>query len=374
MKDILNITATGVNLHHLIAFFETEGYNATNLTRKSQKELSFCLPKKEYKRLKKEQIFALYKFKVQSARGITQVARTIFARSGLFIGCILVLLTTINITNRVQVISFNSAGHTCQNGDHCIFRGENFERLQEVLKLNGVEVHSRKDSLPKSRDLERVLMREFKQISGASLQVVGVKANVVINESKLPASFLTDDIVAPMNGIVVSIETISGKAKVKLGDVVCAGQTLVEAQNVQARANITLRTFFHEATIYSENQLTYTRTNKKITKHELSVFGMNFSKGATCNYSLYETEVSIKYVFYNFFLPLKTKSTTFYELEATEVFVDFESAKPQVEKELEEKTRALLPHNAEYKATTFATFREGARVRVDCYVEAYLKI
>ena len=374
-KSKYQILITGLNLHHVLAFFEREKLNVSNLERIDNKNLRCHIDKSSFKIFKSSPLSKAFNIKIERRFGLDNLFRQFLNSLGLIIGCLICLFSVLNLSSRVLAIHIVIDNHTCSNGEECIFQGENLEKLKESLKANGIYKQAPISSLPSNRELERSLMQSFKQVSGVNVTVKGVHVYVDILEAKLQTIESNYVLTAEENGIVVSIDVTSGTSNVALGDIVLKGQTLVSSSsNAPVSATIVLRSFFHEATIYDENQTTYKRTGKTYTKNALELFSFSSSKPYNVPFSLYESETKARYVFLNLFIPLKVVSTTYYELSAVTETIPFSSVENTLKASLTEKTRLLIPQNAEEKNVTFASFQEGSRTRLDCYIETYLTI
>ncbi len=366
------ISVEGLNLHHVLAFFEKQKIPVTNLVREGDHRLVLSLKKADFVKFKKSNLYRAYKVEILSKSGPEKLVRALCKNIGLVVGIVFVLSMTINLTSHVYAIKIIDPSHICQNQENCIFLPENQAKILHFLEENGVKKGMSFGSVPPSRDIEKLLMKNFDGISGASLERRGVNLYLTIKEAELPAPSI--DLVASRNGIVVSLEVVSGKPNVKIGDIVLMGDTLVEPDgDAPVTATVVIRTFYHEITIYNEEQITYRPTGRVATKRsfKFDLFGIS-EKEPQSPYKLYKSQVKTNYVFYNLFLPLVTKTTTFYELEEVQEIVPYAEVEKSLKGELEAKTRQTLSPLAEEKNVTFAEYKEGSRVRLDCYIEAYL--
>ena len=191
-------------------------------------------------------------------------------------------------------------------------------------------------------------------------------------ESKLPLNQIKTDLIAEHSGIVIKTNVTSGELKVKIGDIVLKGDTLIKNTGTPAKGSVVLRSFYHENLIFNEKQITYTRTGNKTNVNNLSLLGFKLNSTKNINYKIYETEVKNKYVSVNSILPIKLNQTTYYELEKKEITLSFEKEKDRLYKELEALTETKIPVNAEIKNTTFTLKQEDSRYLITCYKETYL--
>lgn len=374
IENIYSLKIAGLNIHHILTYFENEHFEIYNVKRIDSHNLELEIKSKDLKKFKKTPLYKQYKITSRLASGYLVYLSKIVQNLGLILGVITALILSFNLTSSVLSVDIVTSPHTCENGDFCIFKEDNLKDVKNTLAELGVKMYSSLKSLPTNSVVEKELMKKYKQISGVKMSVNGVHVKIEIIEAKLPSSETSSSLIAEASGVVISTFVSSGNLKVKNGDMVLKGDVLVEPENdIPVRASIVIRTFYHEATIYEENQITYQRTGKKVTKNGMSLFGHD-AVSSECGYSLYETEVSSRYVFYNLFLPLKVVSVTYWELEKQENTIPFSQKEQEIKDNLKQTTRELLPSNAEEKNATFTTFSEGSRTRIDCYIEAYLTI
>ena len=327
-----------------------------------------------YLKIKKAEFLKKFKIKVLKRYGLEGFFHTSLSKIGLILGIILMALTTLNLTNSVQTITINQKNHTCQNGDKCIFKEPNFTLLFTAIEDLGIKKNQKLTKLPSNKSIKNKLMLDFPQISDVSIKQNGVNVTIDILEAKLPTNEIKTNLVAPTNGIVIKTEVISGKLKVKNGDIVLKGDILIENTGTPAKGTVTLRSFVHESTIFNENQISYIKTGNKMHINNISLFGLKIKSNKKCNYKLFKTEQTHKYLSLNAILPIKLNQITYYELKKQENNITFESQKDSIYKELEEKTNKLIPLNAEIKNTSYTLKQEGSRYLITCYKELYLTL
>ena len=370
-----NISISGLNLHHVIAYFEQEKFLVSNLSRKDHKTLTCTILKKDYKKFKKSGLFPLYQIKILKTHGADNLANKFVQNIGLIVGIIICFCSVLAITNNVYSISFNNQNHTCTNLNDCIFTTENQTKLLSVLKENNIFVGANIKQLPSNKILEQILMKEFKQISGVSLSRKGTRVNIEIVEAKLLSPATTNSLVAKESGIIINLDITSGQTTYKPGDIVLKGQTIVSPENNKpVVAKAVLRAFYHDSIIYNENQTTYVKTGRTISKNNLSLWNLKLNSKATKKFKLYESETHNRYAFLNMFLPVKINQTIFYELEKHETIIPFSDVESTLKSNLKNTTLTHVPTDAEIKNTTFSSHIEGSRTRLDCYIETYLTI
>lgn len=374
-KTFYTLSISGLNLHHVLEYFEREHFHVKNLSRTDKNSLFVTLPKNEYKKFKAENFARTFKIKIIKKSGNEETISSLLRHVGLFLGIIVAIASVVLCTNHIFSVEICEANHTCKNQQQCIFYGENKTKLLESLKELGI---AKGKSLPlkfSNREIERKLMKEFRQISGVTIRQNGVKITVEIKEATLKEDEHVASLVSPVSGVIVTSTVNSGKCLVKNGDIVLKGQTLVSPENNKnVSANFEIRTFYHETMVYCENTITYKKTGRKYTVNNIEIFGLKLKSRKKQPFTLYEAKTTKRYVFYNLFLPFLSTSTTYDELKKEENIVPFENVENNLKQKLYSQTKALLPPNVKEKNTTFATFKENDKTRLDCYIEAIVTV
>lgn len=374
IRNKYQVQISGLNMHHMIAFLENSQFEIENLSRINNSTIEFIISKKYLKLLKKTDIVKKYKLTTTKSHGPLTLFKIVYNKLGLILGIILCLSFMINSFSTISNVVIDQLNHSCTNGKNCIFTSENQEKLKLVLKQQGIEVGSKINKIPSNKKLEQVLMSEFEQISGVTLSTRGPIVNIKIVEGHLKHIF-SENLISPVNGIILSCQSTSGILKVKPGDLVTQNQLLVEKeQNKEICATIQMRTFYHDSYIYDSEQYHYVRTGKQQNLSSFTIFKKTFTNTKSSKYKLYETETKNNYVFLNLFCPISLQTTTYYELEVIKNSVPFKEVEQSLKENLYAKTLDLLLNGAIEKQHSFITFTEGTRTRLDCYIEAIIEI
>lgn len=374
-KTFYTLSISGLNLHHVIEYFERENFHAKNLSRTDKNTLFVTLPKSEYKKFRSENFARTFRIKIIKRSGNEETISSLLRHIGLFLGLIVAIALVVLCTNRIFAVELCEKNHTCKNQQQCIFYGENKNKLLESLKDLGI---AKGKSLPlrnSNREIEQKLIRQFKQISGVTIRQNGVKIVVEIKEATLREKEHISNLVSPVSGVIVTSTINSGKSHVKNGDIVLKGQTLVSPEdNKNVSASFEIRTFYHETMVYSDNITSYKKTGKKYTINNIEFFGLKLKSNKKQPFKIYEAKTTKRYMFYNLFFPFTNTSTTFEELKKEETVVPFEQVEDILKQKLYAETKANLPSNVEEKNKTFATFKEKDKTRLDCYIEAIVTV
>lgn len=374
-KTFYTLSISGLNLHHAIEYFEREHFHVKNLSRTSKNTLFVTLPKIEYRKLRSENFARTFKIKIIKRTGNEETISSLLRHIGLILGIIVAAMSIVLCTNRIFSVELCERNHTCKNQQQCIFYGENRNKLLESLKELGIAKGKRLPLNVSNREIEQKLVKQFKQISGVTIRQNGVKIVVEIKEATMREKEHISNLVSPVSGVIVTSTINSGKSHVKNGDIVLKGQTLVSPENNKnVSASFEIRTFYHETMVYSENITSYKKTGKKYTINDIDILGLKLKSSKKQPFTIYEAKTTKRYMFYNLFFPFTCTSTTFEELKKEDSIVPFDQVENTLKRKLYAETKATLPSNVKEKNTTFATFKENDKTRLDCYIEAIVTV
>ncbi len=257
--------------------------------------------------------------------------------------------------------------------------------VQGVDKLPAVEVvsflkenFSNRKSEINTKNVEVALVDNFEEISFVSCMLKGQTLVVNIKEKLLPDEIYGDfkPIKSHKSGKITKIELISGTVKVKVGDIVRAGDVLVEPytidtsgviKKVEAKAKIWADVYNEGSVDHYENFIEINRTGRVCEQNEITLFGLTiYSFKDEINFKMYETEYEDVDLIKNIFLPFKMHKTKIYELEEKVVQTKFEDVKEEyIEKA---KTKALEKcENCDTIIEEFYTLRHLSGVTIVNY-------
>ena len=182
--------------------------------------------------------------------------------------------------------------------------------------------------------LELDLLENFPQISMVSVMIKGLTLVVNIKEKENYTPETLCDIIADFNGRITSINVISGTALVAVGDIVRAGDVLVCAtsgnQTVKPEANITAEVWLESTYCHFETTYQTLRTGEKKVVNNVAFMGLPIYQNHTLspfeNYEVETLQTKLK----NTIFPIQIQTTTYYEVETTEIKSDFETYKADI--------------------------------------------
>lgn len=310
------------------------------------------------------------KLSVLGTSGFISMLQRLPYSIGSVLGIAFSIFTVMYFTSFIDSVSYViPTEHVCKNDDNCIFLEHNLNPIKEYISK---EIAVGKRFSGSTTSLSRELIAKFNLIESCSVKRVGTKVIISLTEAEQKQPQNYTKIVAENNCIISSITTYSGKAKVKAGDIVVKGQTLVEADDgVMPRAKIIAKVYYSGMSIHYANTEVLEETGKTYTTTALTIFNKTLLKEDNCPYKMADKVVSSSYIT-NLLIPLKKVTVTYKELRLTSKYIEFESVKQSVMEKA--KAEALKQTNGSPRECTYSIVTEGDVTRVDCYLEVLEEI
>lgn len=202
-----------------------------------------------------------------------------------------------------------------------------------------------------TKALEIKLKSQYERISAVSVAIIGQTLVVNISEAYIPDEMGDNfkPIVSNYSGIITKIELIQGTLKVKQGDIVRAGDVLVEPfiidtdgekRDVKPEAYIQADIWIFGESEHCENSRRIERTGEKSEYSEVYLFGLKIYSNVKENkFEKFDSEVRESDLTKNMILPIKVKHYTYYETREIIENNKFEEVK---EKKIEEARQNAL--------------------------------
>lgn len=343
-NNLTKVKWNGLNFSNFISLCTTNNITLHSIKRLEGGSVEFELTDKDLKILQRLDI-SKYNLEIVKWGGLKNILNTLIYRVGLIIGLAVSIIAMCVLNNRlfrIHVYGLTSISE---------------QEVVDKVKDFGVGMLS---SLDFDKDeLENYLSSQF----DFSLVSIITKGNSLIISVKEEISSLEDSyipITADYNMVIKSINVYSGTAKVKAGDVVYIGDTLVEPYvekgdskvYVTPCAEITATAYFSASYNFQTSKEELIRTGeKKIVSSSVSLGKYNIISQSTNNpYEQYELEV-VESNISQYFLPIIIKKTYAYEVKMSVVERNFESEKDSlitsVKKEAYNKVPSTLTVNNE---------------------------
>ena len=220
------------------------------------------------------------------------------------------------------------------NGNEYISR----QMIVDVLYDSNISIGRIKGHI-NTKEVENILLENFKDIALVSVSVFGNSLNINISE-KLQSTYMEyKPIMSDYNGIVKEIVLQSGTPLVKVGDRVSKGQQLVlpyiidslgDKKNINARAKILLEVDFSYIIEYNKNREIFEDTGEKLVFSNYSIFGLKLKNDDLCPYENYRKHELVYNIFEGNFIPIKKTVTTYYKQTKKQVIITFEECQEEV--------------------------------------------
>ena len=220
----------------------------------------------------------------------------------------------------------------------------------------GVMVGSNKRAVSTYK-LGSALMATDARIAWAGVKISGVVLKVeIVEANKAQAQSNADkpqSLFAAKDGIVLSVTTIDGKARVKAGDAVVKDQELITG--VIRNDELGLITTAAKGTVMAEVLYTYTATagpmiqakgytGNEVCYNQLELLGFMLEREA--DYETYDEEEVCEYVLQGCFLPLSIKRVIRRETDDVRIRGSAEALKKEALAKAEAKLLSLIPEGA----------------------------
>lgn len=259
----------------------------------------------------------------------------------------------------------------------CDVYGEKQLSTGEIVQFVKSNFSQRKSKINLD-EMQRSLMQEFDRISFCSCMIKGQTLLINIKEKVVPEEMVGNfvPIVAKYDGRISKIQLVSGTLKVKVGDMVRAGDVLVEPyttnsagqkMEVEADAKIEADIYWQGSVDHYDKRVEVVRTGRYFDNDQILLFGLEIYKhNSDQKFDMYETEISVQKLSKNLLLPFVLKKTRHFELKEVVVKSDF--AQVQDEYVEKAKTKALeICKNCDTIKEEFYTLRYLSGVTVVNY-------
>ncbi len=203
-------------------------------------------------------------------------------------------------------------------------------QIDDILKQSSIRPFILKDKID-TKALSMQISKEIEEVGFANCYFDGGTLNISVKEVYVePDEIDYSRIVADRDCIITRLLVYSGTAVVKIGDVVKAGDTLIEGyidtapdteENeriaVPADGIVYAETAYTKSLAISDKVVQGRRTGESYEETQLYVFGKPIGKRKAAKYERYEyTEVETTF---GSLIPITAVTRTYYELETVEI-------------------------------------------------------
>ncbi len=336
LKQYLKIRVTGLNLSRLLNSLTCQGIQISSLAVEKGGSISFCIRVGDRKKLFANIDERCYNVSILQERSPAALGKLMLVRLGLIAGAVLFIAAVIVYSQFVWRISIDGAQVT------------GVSNVRQILTGQGLKEGVRKSDI----DVDRLIsaLEESPTISKASVRIKGTGVRILLVETLEHQTEIDlgvrRDIVSGADGIVTDILVLSGRAAVKKGQAVRAGQVLIEGiidnqagemlRETRASGRVTVSGHVKAEGVFFTHGSSLVRTGRQKSSQQIMLFGKPFIRAAKAKklFDLYESETTMQPLFYGQLLPLVKAATVYYECELKITEYDYEERKAELENKL----------------------------------------
>lgn len=208
-----------------------------------------------------------------------------------------------------------------------------------------------------TKNIESEILREFEDVSSASVAIIGQTLIVNLNELQLPQEMEEEfsPLVSQYDGRIANITLIQGTPAIEKGDIVKKGDVLVypyvidsegEKRPTQPKAEIMAEVWLETTETYYDVCLKRERTGRKIVYNNIYLNDLLVFSGEKSNpFAEYEISRSWQDISCKNLLPLKKEKVVVFETCTKEVRLDFSQEKDDIVENARKKTLLFLQEN-----------------------------
>lgn len=235
-------------------------------------------------------------------------------------------------------------------------------------------------------EIERSIKSEFSDLSFVSAAIVGQTLIVNVKNSIIPPEMQGTfaPLVSQYDGIITSIKLIQGTLKVEAGDIIQAGQILVEGyvQNSQdevlflpPQAEIEMDIWSEGESQHYDSQMVTSRTGRQKVETHVTLWGNEFySHIDGSEFEQYEVETLSQPLSKNNLLPFIITKNIYYETKTELVESTFDEKREECFASAKANCLQKLPDCAIIKSEDYRIIEGAGCTTVRCVVTASLKI
>lgn len=257
-----------------------------------------------------------------------------------------------------------------------------------VLEKNNFTGFVFKSSI-NSKQVEKIIMKEFDNISLVSVIIKGNTLVISIKEKVINDEYENVDSFAPLvsqyDGLITNINLISGTLNVKNGQIVKYGDTLVmpyiidssgQKRPVKAEAEITARVWYVGKQTHFAKKLQTVKTGKVERYVNLTFLGLNLTSNfqKEPSFSSFETVKNTTCISKNNILPIYRQEILYYETKQILVEENFDDVKENILQKAKEMALNLVGKCDIIKREFYSTNSQNEITFVEYVVEVERRI
>ncbi|MBR2704979.1 MAG: sporulation protein YqfD [Clostridia bacterium] len=332
LKGYVKIRIEGFYIEKVINMCRKNNIELVNLDRKSNTTIYTSVCIKDFKPVSKIVKNNKCRLKILRKIGIPFVVKKYRKRKVFFIALLTLCLTIIILSKFVWNIEVIGGDEGLQ------------EAVIEISKEEGLEIGKLKKTVNLNQIINRIRL-ERADVSWVGIRMCGtnVKLEIVKADTKpeIVNEYESCNIVALKDCVIERISAQNGTIRVKEGDIVKAGSTLIEGvmegkytepQNVHPVGLVIGKVWYKEKARVYRKQVKKNQTGRKEVKYSIKVnnFAINFYKKLSKfeKYDTIGTGKKLK-ISSDFYLPIEIEKNTNYEFENEEIEYTVDEIKKQ---------------------------------------------
>lgn len=365
----ITVKVEGYYIERFINICKVKKIPIWNLKREGEINLSFKTQIKEFKEICNIAKKVKCKVKIKNRKGVPFLLHK-YKKRKIFVGLLVIIIFTImfssNFVWNIEVKEENN---------------QNLEGIEFDIKEAGLNIGNLKSKINTKEIINKVRLKRNDiawmgiELKGTNVIVKVVKADAkpeIIDESEFC------NIIADKTGVITKINSQTGTANVKVGDIVKAGDVLINGwmegkytgiRYVHAKGDIQAKVWHTEYKNMKYNTVEKVETGNYENKYSVKInnFKINFYKKLS-KFKIYDTidtENKLK-IFSDFYLPISVIKTTNKELEERQKKYEIEEAKNLGIEELENKLDNEIENKESIVSKNINTYEKEDSV--DIYV------
>lgn len=348
LKGYIVVKAEGLNPEKFINMASRYGVKLWDIRRVSFTTIEFKMRHNQYHLLKKIIQKTGSKTKVMKKYGLNfllnKVNKRKFFLFGIFI-FIAIIFYLSSLVWRIEIVGNKSIKS---------------DKIYETIKKHGLQEGKFKYYI-NLREIEKLVLKDIKEISIVNISFNGTKAHVEIVERAMPPGIIKSDIpqniVSSKDGIITKVLAYKGQPVVKSGDYVKKGTILISGvitdandspqEYVNSMGEVYAKTWYEGKEEMDLNYKLENRTGRYRTKEYIVVGGKKiYLKNDTIDFELYDKiEEKSKVTLGAFESSVERVKEIYYEKNISYKKLTYEEAVKIAVQKIEDRLKETMPAN-----------------------------
>lgn len=362
MSDKVTVKISGLNLSRIVTKLINKNILISNLITKT-KSIKFSVNESDLKALdeicRQEHKF----YVVVSSNGF----KNLLNKLPYLIGAILAIIITAS-----YIYSFSGFIFDVEVS-YVSSQSFDLKSTYAVLEKYKIKSGIRRSDVD-TREIQNLILLECEDVAGCTVKRVGGVLKIVVYPATSKKDINKQDIVSKYDAVITYAEAFVGELKVKVGDIVKAGDILIKS-NEGADGKIEGKVYFVSTIIYNENKQELRKTGKVYSISNINFCNIFSIKSKNlCPFSNFLVEKCDFYLTENFLIPIKIEKLNFYEVEVFDKVIPFSEVESSVLDDAYNQAFLTVPNKDSITNVTYSVVSEGFYTRVDCYIETNISL